>query len=43
MKPECRPAPFDVRVGLLRQKLEDDAREPRHFLTMRDHGYKFVA
>jgi DNA-binding response OmpR family regulator len=33
----------DVHVGLLRQKLEDDAREPRHFLTMRGHGYKFVA
>jgi two-component system alkaline phosphatase synthesis response regulator PhoP len=33
----------DVHVGLLRQKLEDDARNPRHFLTMRGHGYKFVA
>jgi two-component system, OmpR family, alkaline phosphatase synthesis response regulator PhoP len=33
----------DVHVGLLRQKLEDDAKEPRHFLTMRGHGYKFVA
>ena len=33
----------DVHGGLLRQKLEDDAKEPRHFLTMRGHGYKFVA
>jgi DNA-binding response OmpR family regulator len=33
----------DVHVGLLRQKLEDDAKEPRHLLTMRGHGYKFVA
>lgn len=33
----------DVHVGLLRQKLEHDAKEPRHFLTMRGHGYKFVA
>ena len=33
----------DVHVGLLRQKLEDDAKDPRHFLTVRGHGYKFVA
>ncbi len=33
----------DVHVGLLRQKLEVDPRSPRHFLTMRGHGYKFVA
>jgi two-component system alkaline phosphatase synthesis response regulator PhoP len=33
----------DVHVSLLRQKLENDARNPRHFLTMRGHGYKFVA
>lgn len=33
----------DVHVSLLRQKLEDDAKNPRHFLTMRGHGYKFVA
>jgi two-component system alkaline phosphatase synthesis response regulator PhoP len=32
----------DVHVGLLRHKLEDDAKNPRHFLTMRGHGYKFV-
>jgi two-component system, OmpR family, alkaline phosphatase synthesis response regulator PhoP len=33
----------DVHVGLLRQKLEEDAKNPRHFLTMRGHGYKFAA
>ena len=33
----------DVHVGLLRHKLEDDAKNPRHFLTMRGHGYKFMA
>jgi two-component system alkaline phosphatase synthesis response regulator PhoP len=33
----------DVHVGLLRQKLETDAKEPRHFMTMRGHGYKFIA
>jgi two-component system, OmpR family, alkaline phosphatase synthesis response regulator PhoP len=33
----------DVHVGLLRQKLEKDAKNPRHFLTMRGHGYKFAA
>lgn len=32
----------DVHVGWLRQKLESDPKEPRHFLTMRGHGYKFV-
>lgn len=33
----------DVHVGLLRQKLEDDAKTPRHFLTVRGFGYKFLA
>ena len=33
----------DVHVGWLRQKLEDDVKEPQHFLTMRGHGYKFVS
>jgi two-component system alkaline phosphatase synthesis response regulator PhoP len=33
----------DVHVGLLRQKLEPDPKDPRHFLTIRGHGYKFVA
>lgn len=33
----------DVHVGMLRQKLEDDPKQPRHFLTVRGLGYKFVA
>ena len=33
---------IDVHVGALRQKLEDDAQQPRHFLTVRGLGYKFV-
>lgn len=32
----------DVHVALLRQKLEDDPKNPRHFLTVRGFGYKFV-
>ena len=32
----------DVHVALLRQKLEEDAKSPRHFLTVRGFGYKFV-
>lgn len=32
----------DVHVGLLRQKLEPDTRNPRHFKTIRGFGYKFV-
>lgn len=33
----------DVHVGTLRQKLEDEVRNPRHFLTVRGFGYKFIA
>lgn len=33
----------DVHVGTLRQKLEDEVRSPRHFLTVRGFGYKFIA
>ncbi|HYE73694.1 MAG TPA: response regulator transcription factor [Blastocatellia bacterium] len=32
----------DMHMALLRQKLEADARNPRHFLTVRGLGYKFV-
>lgn len=32
----------DVHVGLLRQKLEPDTKNPRHFQTIRGFGYKFV-
>jgi two-component system alkaline phosphatase synthesis response regulator PhoP len=31
----------DVHVASLRQKLEDDPRQPRHFLTVQGLGYKF--
>jgi two-component system alkaline phosphatase synthesis response regulator PhoP len=31
----------DVHVASLRQKLEDDPRHPRHFLTVQRLGYKF--
>ncbi len=33
---------LDVHIGLLRQKLEDDPKSPRHLLTVRGFGYKFV-
>lgn len=33
---------IDVHVGLLRQKLERDPKNSRHFLTARRLGYKFV-
>jgi two-component system alkaline phosphatase synthesis response regulator PhoP len=32
----------DVHVATLRQKLEDDPKLPRHFVTVRGLGYKFV-
>ncbi len=32
----------DVHVAMLRQKLEDDQKRPRYFLTVRGLGYKFV-
>jgi two-component system alkaline phosphatase synthesis response regulator PhoP len=31
----------DVHVASLRQKLEDDPRQPQHFLTVQGLGYKF--
>ncbi|HZS09995.1 MAG TPA: response regulator transcription factor [Blastocatellia bacterium] len=40
---EAMTRTVDVHIGLLRQKLEDDAASPRHFLTVRGHGYRFVA
>jgi two-component system alkaline phosphatase synthesis response regulator PhoP len=33
----------DVHVASLRQKLEDDPKQPAHILTMQRLGYKFVA
>src|SRR5262249_16691370 len=32
----------DVHVGLLRHKLEEDPKNPQHFVTVRGFGYKFV-
>jgi two-component system alkaline phosphatase synthesis response regulator PhoP len=40
---EAMTRTVDVHIGLLRQKLEEDPANPRHFLTVRGHGYKFVA
>lgn len=39
---EAMTRTIDVHVGALRQKLEDDAQQPRYFLTVRGLGYKFV-
>jgi two-component system alkaline phosphatase synthesis response regulator PhoP len=36
------PRTVDVHVAWLRQKLEADAQSPRHILTIRGAGYKFV-
>ncbi len=32
----------DVHVSFLRQKLEDDAKNPKHLVTVRGLGYKFL-
>lgn len=39
---EAMTRTIDVHIGALRQKLEDDAQQPRFFLTVRGLGYKFV-
>jgi two-component system, OmpR family, alkaline phosphatase synthesis response regulator PhoP len=36
------PRTVDVHIAWLRQKLEADPGSPRHFLTVRSKGYKFV-
>ncbi len=36
------PRTVDVHVRWLREKIEDDASEPRHLVTVRGFGYKFV-
>jgi two-component system alkaline phosphatase synthesis response regulator PhoP len=38
---EGTPRTVDNFVRSLRVKLEDDAENPRHFLTVRGHGYRF--
>lgn len=39
---EAMTRTVDMHVALLRQKLEDDPKNPRYFLTVRGFGYKFV-
>jgi two-component system response regulator RegX3 len=39
---EAMTRTVDAHLGALRQKLEGDAKKPRHFLTIRGLGYKFV-
>ncbi|HKE29092.1 MAG TPA: helix-turn-helix domain-containing protein [Bryobacteraceae bacterium] len=34
--------PLDVHIAWLRQKLEEDPARPRHMVTVRGLGYKFV-
>lgn len=41
-EPGIQTRTVDVHVALLRQKLEEDSRHPRHFLTVRGLGYRFV-
>jgi two-component system, OmpR family, alkaline phosphatase synthesis response regulator PhoP len=41
-EPGTQTRTVDVHVALLRQKLEEDSRNPRHFLTVRGLGYRFV-
>lgn len=39
---EVETRTVDVHLGLLRQKLETDPKNPTHFLTVRGIGYRFV-
>jgi two-component system, OmpR family, alkaline phosphatase synthesis response regulator PhoP len=39
---EIQTRTVDVHVALLRQKLENDPKNPAHFLTVRGLGYRFV-
>ena len=39
---ETESRTIDVHMGVLRQKLEDNPKDPRHFLTIRGLGYKFL-
>lgn len=41
-QPFITPRTVDVHVAWLRQKLEDEPQTPRHILTVRGEGYKFV-
>jgi two-component system alkaline phosphatase synthesis response regulator PhoP len=39
---EIQTRTVDVHIALLRQKLENDPKNPAHFLTVRGLGYRFV-
>ena len=41
-QPFITPRTVDVHVAWLRQKLEDKADSPKHILTVRGEGYRFV-
>ena len=41
-QPFITPRTVDVHIAWLRQKLEEDAQSPKHILTVRGEGYRFV-
>ncbi|MCS7024221.1 MAG: response regulator transcription factor [Bryobacteraceae bacterium] len=41
-QPFITPRTVDVHVAWLRQKLEEDPQRPKHILTVRGEGYRFV-
>ncbi len=41
-QPFITPRTVDVHIAWLRQKLEDKPDTPRHILTVRGEGYRFV-
>ena len=41
-QPHITERTVDVHIAWLRQKLEDDPQLPRHILTVRGEGYRFV-
>jgi two-component system alkaline phosphatase synthesis response regulator PhoP len=41
-QPHITPRTVDVHIAWLRQKLEDDPQTPKHILTLRGEGYRFV-
>jgi two-component system alkaline phosphatase synthesis response regulator PhoP len=41
-QPFIGPRTVDVHIAWLRQKLEDDPQSPKHIVTVRGEGYRFV-
>jgi two-component system alkaline phosphatase synthesis response regulator PhoP len=41
-QPHITPRTVDVHVAWLRQKIEDDPQTPKHIITQRGEGYRFV-